>query len=59
MSDLIFENHFTLLHFLHSDYFTCGFDLTDANFSEGTSANDRKGLEVSDSDLFAPTQHSK
>jgi len=54
MSDLIFENHFTLLHFLHGNYFTCGFDLTDADFSKGTSANDRKGLEVSDSDLFAP-----
>lgn len=54
MSDLIFENHFTLFHFLHGNYFTCSFDLTDADFSKGTSANDRKGLEVSDSDLFAP-----
>jgi hypothetical protein len=58
MSDLVLFDHLLLLHLLHSDDLAGLLHLADPDLPEGSSADDRKGLEVLDAHLPAPIQIS-
>lgn len=51
VSDLVLIDHLGLFHLFDRDYFPGFFVATDSHLTEGTSADDLKGFEVSNGDF--------
>ena len=54
MSDLVFEDHFTLFHLFHGYNIACSLDSANTNLAKGTTSNNRQRLKVTDCDLLSP-----
>ena len=54
MSYLVLIDHLTLLHFFHRYYLAGGLDSADSNFTESTSTNNGKWLEIAHRNFLSP-----